>query len=408
MNSIRNGSLINKSSGKDKKSLKRKRLWEIPSDLFCSLCGTCLDMDEQRMILKKLNMEHRDISDHEIHKVMVQCLYSENKLSRRLDSHLSDKYRYEFSQFGECDDAGFMAVWQEHMKSGDICGLYWVALTHKNLSDHTQYQVFCDVHMLSHLNGGKSRQEKNDCDRLQRVNLDLSARLQQEKKRRKELVKALDSAEKTRRDLESRIQHLLKTPAADSQELVKANNTINVLTSQNQKLQEELEQKDTALQESLKTALDIKKLKAGLESDLWRQKEINQQLFREINTLINPRQCIDCQCSQTNCCAKLCDKRVLIVGGLTKLKGFYRDVVENHGASFEYHDGYLKSGERELEHLIKKSDIILCPVDCNSHNACLSVKKICNRVKKPYQMLSSSSLSSISQALASEGKPAPS
>ncbi len=30
---------------------KRKRIWNISSDLFCSLCGTCLDMDEQRMIL---------------------------------------------------------------------------------------------------------------------------------------------------------------------------------------------------------------------------------------------------------------------------------------------------------------------------------------------------------------------
>lgn len=398
MNSFRNLSPINKPPGEAKKSYKRKRLWEIPSDLFCSLCGTCLDMDEQRMILKKLNMEHRDISDHEIHKLMVKCLYSENKLSRRLDSHLNEKYRYEFSQFGSCDDAGFMAVWREHMKSGHICGLYWVALTHKSLSDLTQYHVFCDVHMLSHLNGGKSRQEKNDYARLLRVNSDMSARLKQEKKKRRELAKALDSAEKTCRDLEIRIQNLLKSPAADPRDLLKANNTIERLADQNQKLKCDLEQSETALKESLKTVQDIKKLKAGLESELWSHKEINRQLFKEIDNLINYQQCI--KCSQTECCPNLCDKRVLIVGGLTKLKCFYREVVENHGASFEYHDGYLKSGERELEHLIKKSDIILCPVDCNSHNACLCVKKICNRVNKPYQMLASSSLSSISQALA--------
>lgn len=388
----------------DKMNRKRKLLWEIPSDLFCSLCGTCLDMDEQRMILKKLNIECRDLSDHDIHKLMVKSLYSENKLSRRLDSHLNNKYRYEFSRFGACDNASFMAAWREHMNSGNICGLYWVALTHKGLSDQTQYEVFCDVHMLSHLNGGKSRQEKRDYDRMLHLQTDLSAKLQQEKKKRKELTKALDSAEKTRRDLEARIQNLLKTSAPDPHDLAKANNTIDMLATQNQRLKDELERSAAALKESLQTAQDFKKLKAELESELWLQKEINQQLFREIDTLINNQQCINCKCSQADCCSDLCDKRVLIVGGLTKLRSFYRDVVENHGASFEYHDGYLKSGERELEHLIKKSDIILCPVDCNSHGACLSVKKICNRINKPYQMLASSSLSSISQALAGGAK----
>ncbi|HEC36184.1 MAG TPA: DUF2325 domain-containing protein, partial [Anaerolineae bacterium] len=35
----------------------------------------------------------------------------------------------------------------------------------------------------------------------------------------------------------------------------------------------------------------------------------------------------------------------------------------------------------------------------NSHRACLSVKKICKKWEKPYYMLPSSSVSSISRAL---------
>lgn len=44
--------------------------------------------------------------------LMVQSLYSENKLSRRLNSHLNTKYRYEVSRFRDYNEDQFMVVWQ--------------------------------------------------------------------------------------------------------------------------------------------------------------------------------------------------------------------------------------------------------------------------------------------------------
>jgi hypothetical protein len=70
----------------------------------------------------------------------------------------------------------------------------------------------------------------------------------------------------------------------------------------------------------------------------------------------------------------LCGKRILIVGGITKIKTFYRRAIEKKGAVFEYHDGWGKHG--------------------------LEGKKYCKRV----QMLPSSSLSSISQALSKSAR----
>ena len=92
----------------------------------------------------------------------------------------------------------------------------------------------------------------------------------------------------------------------------------------------------------------------------------------------------------------LSGKRILIVGGITKIKTFYRRAIEKKGAVFEHHDGWGKHG---LEGLVRRSDMILCPVNCNSHNACLIVKKLCKKYCKRVQMLPNSSLSSISQAL---------
>jgi hypothetical protein len=97
----------------------------------------------------------------------------------------------------------------------------------------------------------------------------------------------------------------------------------------------------------------------------------------------------------------LCGKRILIVGGITKIKTFYRRAIEKKGAVFEYHDGWGKHG---LEGLVRRSDMVLCPVNCNSHNACLSVKKLCKKYCKRVQMLPSSSSSAISQALSKSAR----
>ncbi|MBW1740471.1 MAG: DUF2325 domain-containing protein [Deltaproteobacteria bacterium] len=105
------------------------------------------------------------------------------------------------------------------------------------------------------------------------------------------------------------------------------------------------------------------------------------------------------QCDEQCPAFDLCAKRILIVGGITKLQAYYRKLIEEKGGVFEYHDGYMNGGKRGLETRVKRSDIILCPVNCNSHNACLSVKRLCRKHNKPVQMLSSASLSAISQAL---------
>jgi hypothetical protein len=89
----------------------------------------------------------------------------------------------------------------------------------------------------------------------------------------------------------------------------------------------------------------------------------------------------------------------LLVGGITRLHAFCRDVVEEMGGEFRRHDGRPGGGERMLESMIGWADVVLCPVDVNSHRACLSVKKICRKMEKPYHMLPSSSVSSISRAL---------
>lgn len=96
-------------------------------------------------------------------------------------------------------------------------------------------------------------------------------------------------------------------------------------------------------------------------------------------------------------------KRILIVGGLTKLKAMYRKIVESNGGIFDYHSGRIRSGKNNLEARVKRSDLVICPVNHNSHTACLKVKQFCNKHSKDMHMIPGSSLTAISTVFAASG-----
>jgi len=92
-------------------------------------------------------------------------------------------------------------------------------------------------------------------------------------------------------------------------------------------------------------------------------------------------------------------KRILIVGGITKIKEHYKKLIEENGSIFEYHNGYMKGGAKGLKNQVRRADLVLCSVNCNSHNACSVAKKLGKKYSRPVHMLAGSGLSSISQAL---------
>ena len=64
------------------------------------------------------------------------------------------------------------------------------------------------------------------------------------------------------------------------------------------------------------------------------------------------------------------------------MESAYRKLVEERGGILEYHAGHMKSGGRALENSVQRADLVLCPVNCNSHGACLMVKNLGKKYKK--------------------------
>jgi hypothetical protein len=79
----------------------------------------------------------------------------------------------------------------------------------------------------------------------------------------------------------------------------------------------------------------------------------------------------------------------------------YRQAVESAGGVMEYHDGHIHSGAMQLENSLRRADIVLCPVNCNSHSACLLVKNFGKKHNKPVYMMPSFSLSAVSRIIGS-------
>lgn len=115
--------------------------------------------------------------------------------------------------------------------------------------------------------------------------------------------------------------------------------------------------------------------------------------------------CCGRACDATCPSFDLCQKRVLIVGGVERMETLYRSFIERGGGELDYHNGSLQGGTRQLEKSLRRADIILCPVNCNSHGACVKVKNLAKKHNKTFYMLPNGSLSTISRLLSGqEGK----
>jgi len=319
-------------------------IWEIPSFLKCPLIGACLTIGEHEKILRKAG-----------------CT--------------------DLAESGTLDDDEFRKIWRLRNKTGEIDGIFYVATVKTDLGSELLSDIFGDVHMAMHLNLRELRITRRDLRlRVKRENTALKTTLS---------------------DMRERLAKLDNKGGADanrsrSDTLEKENRTLHdrYRESENDKLK---------LNDQIRF---LEREKRQLEIDFFTSQSTKERLAGEIKELITQiATFVECRGPQGNQCPRVqvCAKRILVVGGITKMKHFYRELVKSIGGEFEYHDGYMKSGQRKLEVQVRRSDLVLCPVNCNSHGACHKVKGLCKKFDIPVKMLAGSGLGAISNAIVESG-----
>ncbi|GBC61879.1 DUF2325 domain-containing protein [Desulfonema ishimotonii] len=353
-------------------------------------------MEENRRILKKAGCRVKNLSFFRLHTLVMENLHRENRISIKVDSFLRHKYRKTISEFGLLGEDEFMKVWRTRLKRGEIDDIFYLASVKPDLSDQAFIEIYGEVHMLGHANMGEIMQARKALSQHTEANRRLTNRMAEEKTRSGGLKKEFLAVKNQLKETQARLKYAEKprTPvrpetSADMIELGFLQRRVAELETQNRKLAGE--------------AAQTEREKRKLQIRLFELQSVNQRLGDEVSELLSSfSQCSARKCNESCPEYPVCAKRILVVGGITRIRHLYRDLVESFGGTFDYHDGYMKNGKQNIEAQVRRSDLVICPVNCNSHGACDKIKHLCRKHGKTVRMLPGSSLSAISSALCSE------
>lgn len=380
----------------------RRRFWEIDGHFRCPVVGLCLALTEQKRLLKKVGISPKRKGSFEIHETLVGQSDTENPLSRRMDSFLSRKFSNEVKALQGLGENEFLEHWRSSFRTGEFKVVLWAAATRTDLSSAAKREVFGDVHMEMHDTAERVARLKRVLAFEQSMRREAAERLKNHAGQRSTLQRENAVLQIAVRKLTVKLLEAEKEKTSLNEEVMRLKSgSYETLEHENHRMRESIEDLSRTVSTYKRRFDALERENRRLAEEWTRQRELSARIKDKIETV--PQ-----QCQRTNRCEEscpsfdLCRKRVLIVGGVTRMESLYRELIESSGGVFEYHDGNMKSGTRKLQSSLKRADVVLCSVNCNSHAACQMVKKLGRKYNKSIHLLASSSLSGVSQVLGGE------
>jgi hypothetical protein len=339
-------------------------------------------------------------SAFEMHEALVACSENKNHLSRKVDTVLQRKFGKKVDELLKLGQKEFKARFDTMAASGDLPVVLWAAAANPGLSDELRKEIFGEVHMTMHWSGEQRIKMSRRQARLQKTLDDTQQRLKDVAQKKRALEKENARLIKNQAGLEAALK-AAKDQKKEPEAVIMGTEhppEPSVLEQENHFLKTELEVLYRRFREQQSELSVAKGKNERLASQLASKEKLNHHFQEQVRTTIAEMVSLN-RCNADCPSFDLCKKRILIVGGITRMESLYRDLIEGSGGILDYHDGYMKSGTRRLESRLKRADMVLCPVSCNSHTACSVVKNLAKKHKKTVYMLANSSLKTISQAI---------
>ncbi len=378
---------------------ERRRLWELSPTLHCSIIGTCLTTGELRQILGRIarreGLTVGASSDHDLHGLGVRFAQRRDRPGKLLHKALDRRHGGAIRSFASAtDEAGIEALWREALGAGAIPGAYWSALTHPCSSERLVRRVFGEVHMLSHLVGASNRADIRRLRALEAQNAEFQTELAAERRRRRE---ALSERDARLQILERQLQMAPDPPPAAPPVAPDDGRSGDGLATLEARLAK-MDRSRAAAEERC----------AGAEAQLALAHERRAADRIEIETLRAEADALQQQLHGLLADApapgrppapRLGGARVLVVGARPAQIGHWRALVERKGGELLHHDGGVDDNIVALGGLVSRADLILFPVDCVSHEAMWSVKRLATQQGKSYLPMRTASLAAFTHAL---------
>jgi hypothetical protein len=339
--------------------------------------------------------------EHQLHVLGVTLASRHDAGTKLLQKALDRRHGLSIKQFGRAKNEDALGrLWEESVQRGDIPGAYWALLTHPAATEALVTKAFQHVHMLSHLMGAANRA---DIRRLRRLEEENSALIEKVNRQQKQLRDGFTSRDQTIRrlnELLGRQLERLSESATGPQTREETEALTEVITNLNRKLTQEttrrerLERRSNALSIALKKMEDALRLAEGERDAMCADLGvIEDHMSRLLEPDASGRQTFD-----------LSGWTILYVGGRTHQIPQLRALVERTGARFLHHDGGKEHSSSLLPGLVSRADILYFPIDCVSHDAVVTIKRLCRQLEKPYKPLRTASLAALISSLAWPGR----
>lgn len=381
---------------------RRCRIWDLAGTLHCSVIGTCLTTSELRHILIKLKIKDAETSsDHDVHTMGVMLAGNRDTGGRLLQKALDRRHKATIVRFAKAKStAALLALWEESLAQGEIPGAYWAAMTHPETTDDVIRHIFGAVHMLSHMVGAANRADIRRLRQLEDDNAALHEKIERQQRQLRDGFTARDAKIRQLNDLVARdVRAPEATPAdndthdeAQRQLIADLSRRLEQETLRRERAERRLEAVAASRQSADKllehTARECDALRTELASV-----EAHIAVFAQPETA-------------SARVPQLSGAAILYVGGRHHQVAQLRALVEQAGGSFLHHDGGVENSLTTLPGLVSRASRVVFPVDCVSHSAVATVKRLCRQTEKPYTPLRNASLTSLLTALGGNTNPA--
>ena len=389
---------------------RRRLLWEIWDGYHCSICGTCLSFADLGRIAAKAGIQFEsDESEHGIHGHFVQLAAKGGRVAKLTHKILDRKYRTAIERFRRAkSEAQVGELWSRALADGDVPGPYWALMTHPRSTPALMVRAFGEVHMLSHLAGATNRADIRRLRALEGERQELSEQLADVRRRlsdsQSEQRRVAEDHRAETRELSSRLQ------AAQAAEMrleqlegrlreFEDGETVRTLRARNTTLESKLDEARRQLRSESQR-------RSTVEHELSVLRAAHEEMSSTVRALSTECDALESMLESGiddangggaidgDRAVDLCGRRVAYVGGRSGIVGHFRALVERLNGQFIHHDGGIEDHEGQLGRILGQADVVLCPVDCVSHRACLRAKQFCKRTAKPFVPLRTAGLSS--------------
>jgi len=381
---------------------RRTKIWELSNHLHCSIVGTCLSTGELRQVLTKAGMAADGASDHDLHGQGVLLANLRDGRAKLLHKALDRRHRAAIGRFESAKTVDEVrALWRDAVKQGDIAGAYWAALTHPATNDALIREIFGEVHMLSHLVGAANRADIRRLGELEAENVALREKLTRQQDHLRDGITARDAKIRELSGLlASRIADQAEQPADDASDAAALR---ALIASLEQRLRSQTSRR-AVVEERLARANDELGHEREQRGALERRERALSEELEAVEAGFRP----ETEDGQAVAPCSLAGLSLLYVGGRPDRLGHLRALSERLGARFLHHDGGIDDRNGLLGGLVSRADVVMFPVDCVSHDAVGTVKRLCRQMSKPFVPLRSTGMGSFVAALSRTTLPSPS